>query len=145
VTQPYRQKFTVRYLEVDQQGVVFNAWYLAYMDEALTGWFDHIGLPYAELLAAGCDAQLVHTELDWTGGLGFGDDASIEVYALSAGRTSFTVGFTIRRAEEALVRARTVYVCVATDGSGKREMPEKLRAAFTDLAGGNGRGLRQAR
>jgi len=136
VTLPYRHKLAVRYMEVDQQGVVFNAWYLAYMDEALTGWFEHIGLPYAELLAGGCDAQLVHTELDWTGGLGFGDDASIEVRALGAGRTSFTVGFTIRRGEETLVRARTVYVCIAADGGGKREVPEKLRAAFADPAGG---------
>ena len=36
----------VRYLEVDAQGVVFNAWYLAWFDEAMAAFFADRGLPY---------------------------------------------------------------------------------------------------
>ena len=30
----FTHRFDVRYLEADQQGVVFNMWYLAYFDDA---------------------------------------------------------------------------------------------------------------
>ena len=35
---PFRFPVSVRYLEVDQQGVVFNMWYLAYFDDAMTAF-----------------------------------------------------------------------------------------------------------
>jgi acyl-CoA thioester hydrolase len=72
--------------------------------------------------------MLVRTELDWTGGVGFGDDVAIEVRPEAIGRTSFTLGYTVLRAGQPICRARTVYVLVATDGSGKVEIPERLRA-----------------
>lgn len=128
---PYRHPISVRYMEVDQQGVVFNAWYLAWFDDAMTGWLAYAGLPYAELLAGGHDMQLVHTEIDWAGAVGFGDDdVAVEVTPEEAGRTSFTLRFQVLRAGGPLVTARTVYVCVATDGTGKRPLPARLRALF---------------
>lgn len=33
-----------RYGEVDQQGVVFNAHYLTWFDEACTAFLDHLGV-----------------------------------------------------------------------------------------------------
>ncbi|WP_226361142.1 thioesterase family protein [Pseudonocardia sp. ICBG1142] len=62
----------VRYHEVDAQGVVFNAWYLAWFDEAMTEFLEHRGLTYRAMLDAGYDIQLVHTELDWRAGVGSG-------------------------------------------------------------------------
>lgn len=121
---------TVRYLEVDRQGVVFHMWHLAYLDDAMTAFLEHAGAPYAGLLADGLDVQLVHTELDWAGAVGFGDDVGVAVAAEAVGRTSFTLGFEVLRSGEPVVRARTVYVVVATDGSGKRPLPEPLRAAL---------------
>lgn len=43
-----------------------------------------------------------------------------------------TLDFAVRRAgeEDVLVTGRTVYVVVATDGSGKREIPPEIRAAL---------------
>lgn len=35
-------EFTPRYYEVDMQGVMFNAWYLGYVDEAMN---HHINYP----------------------------------------------------------------------------------------------------
>jgi acyl-CoA thioester hydrolase len=45
----------VRYLEVDQQGVVFNMWYLGYFDEAMAAYLEDGGLAYPDMLAAGND------------------------------------------------------------------------------------------
>jgi acyl-CoA thioester hydrolase len=126
----YTHRVDVRYLEVDQQGVVFNMWYLAYLDDAMTALLAAGGLPYTAMLAAGFDVQLVHTELDWTAGARFGDQVEVDVEVSATGRTSFTLAFTVRAGDSPVCAARTVYVCVATDGSGKRELPESLRCAL---------------
>ena len=127
---PYLHPITVRYLEVDQQRVVFNMWYLAYFDDAMTGFLAARKAPYDDLFAAGLDVQLVHAEIDWTGGLGFGADAAIAVETDRIGRTSFTLRYTALRAGTPVATGRTVYVVVATDGSGKREVPGWLRDAL---------------
>jgi acyl-CoA thioester hydrolase len=128
---PYLHPVTVRYLEVDQQGVVFNAWYLAYFDDALTGFLADRGFPYAVLMAAGCDVQLVHTELDWSGSLGFGDAVTVAVRAEKVGTTSFTLAFEVAKNGVTVCSARTVYVVIGLDGSGKRPIPPLLRAALS--------------
>src|SRR3954468_21445571 len=92
---PFRFAVNVRYLEVDQQGVVFNMWYLAYFDDAMTAFLAEGGLPYVEMLAAWFDVQLVHTELDWTGSLRWGEPAEVRVTLTGLGRTSFTLRFTV--------------------------------------------------
>jgi acyl-CoA thioester hydrolase len=86
-------------MEVDAQGVVFNAWYLTYFDEAFTAFLAARGLPYRQWLEAGFDHQLVYFEARRNGG-------------------------------ELACSARTVYVVVATDGTGKREMPSMLANAL---------------
>jgi acyl-CoA thioester hydrolase len=129
---PFAFPVAVRYLEVDQQGVVFNMWYLAYLDDAMTAFLAGAGYGYPQLQDDGYDVQLVHTELDWRGGLRFGDDARVLVWTESLGRTSFTLGFEVRRAPDgpAVATARTVYVCVTLDGSGKTPLPDPLRTAL---------------
>ncbi|HET9077439.1 MAG TPA: thioesterase family protein [Acidimicrobiales bacterium] len=129
-TSIYRHR--VRYFEADQQGVVFNMWYLGYFDEAMALFLEEGGLPYRRMLEAGFDVQLVRTEIDWRSSLRWPDDATVEVGVEGAGRTSFTLGFTVRRAGEGDVVAdgRTVYVVVGTDGSGKRPIPAELAGAL---------------
>jgi acyl-CoA thioester hydrolase len=53
------------------------------------------------------------------------------------GRTSFTLDFEVRRyhedgTHEVTCTGRTFYVVIATDGSGKREVPDLVRAALGD-------------
>jgi acyl-CoA thioester hydrolase len=127
---PFLHPVNVRYLEVDRQGVVFNMWYLAYLDDAMTAFLAAGGLPYGDLLAAGYDVQLVHSELDWHGPLRFGDPASVQVDLSSVGRTSFTLAFEVASSAGVAAKAATVYVAVRTDGSGKCEVPPALVAAL---------------
>ncbi len=127
---PFVHPVTVRYLEVDRQGVVFNMWYLAYFDDAMTAFLAAGGLPYRDLLDAGFDVQVVHTELDWHGPLGFGDAADVHVRVVQVGRTSFTLGFTVLSSGRVVVEASTVYVSIGTDGSGKTAHPAALRRAL---------------
>ena len=115
----------MRYLEVDQQGVVFNMWYLGYFDEAMSAFLAEGGLPYRDLLDSGHDVQLVHTEIDWASSLAWGDDAEVEVGVVAVGRTSFTLGFAVRAGGAQ----------VATDGTGKRPIPDQLMAALGPASG----------
>ena len=120
----------VRYMEVDAQGVVFNAWYLTYFDEAMAAFLEARGLPYAAMLEAGFDVQLVRSEVDWRSGLRWQDDVRVAVSTARLGRTSFSLDFETRRDGEVTCSARTIYVVVATDGSGKREVPPLLAEAL---------------
>ena len=128
----FEHRFSPRYLEVDQLGVVFNMWYLEYFDEALAAFFAALGHPYPELMAGGHDVMLVRSEQDWDAGLRYGDEAATAVSVEHLGRTSFTLRFDVRRGDEVVCRGRTVYVVVARDGSGKREIPPSLRAAMAE-------------
>ena len=121
----------VRYMEVDAQGVVFNGWYLTYFDEAFTAFLADRGLNHRQLLEAGFDTQLVHAELDWRGPLRWQDNVLVAVSLARLGRTSITVEFAARRdGGDLACAARIVYVVVATDGTGKREIPAMLTDAL---------------
>lgn len=113
----YRHR--VRYFEADQQGVVFNMWYLGYFDEAMTLFLEEGGLPYQRMLDCGFDVQLVRSEIEWRSSLRWPDDASVEVAVEATGRTSFTLGFTVRREAPVVAAA-----------SGKRPLPPELAAAL---------------
>ena len=130
MTDVFTHRVDVRYLEVDQQGVVFNMWYLAYFDDAMTAFMHAGGLPYQRMLDEGVDVQLVHTEVDWRGAVGWGDDVAVAVSLARRGTTSFTLDFQVLNAGEPVVDGRTVYVVVATDGSGKRPIPHVLAVAL---------------
>lgn len=129
---PFRHRVDVRYYEVDQQGVVFNAWYLAWFDEAMMAFLEARGLPYAKMLGSGHDVMLVRTEIDWRGGVGWHDDVAIEVATARVGTTSFALDFVVHRGDEPRVSARTTYVVVATDDHAKRPVPRLLLDALGD-------------
>jgi acyl-CoA thioester hydrolase len=124
----------VRYVEVDAQNVVFNSWYLAWFDDAMTAYLEHGGLPYKSMLDAGYDVQLVRSEIDWRAGVGFQDAVEVAVATARLGRTSFALDFEVRHGSAVTCAGRTVYVVVATDGSGKREIPPLIRAALGEPA-----------
>jgi acyl-CoA thioester hydrolase len=126
---------SVRYLEVDAQGVVFNSWYLAYFDDAMTAFLEARGLPYRTMVEAGYDVQLVRSEIDWRSGVRWQDTIEVVVATARIGRTSFALDFEVRRdGSEVTCTGRTVYVVIATDGSGKREIPALIADALGEPA-----------
>ncbi|KUI37020.1 4-hydroxybenzoyl-CoA thioesterase [Mycobacterium sp. IS-1496] len=125
-----------RYAEIDQQGVVFNGHYLTWFDEACTAFFDHIGVAYPELIAAGLDFQVVHSEIDYAASVRWRDDVRVAVRCERVGSTSFTLGFAVKRqgaavAPQTAVTGRNVYVVVSTSDWAKRAIPDRLRSALT--------------
>lgn len=140
MTEPFSLPIVPRYAEVDQQGVVFNAHYLTWLDEASTAYFDHLRVPFTELSAWGVDVQVVHAELDYFAPVRWRDAVRVVTRCESVGTTSFTLLFDVRRCGDGgqdvtAVRGRNVYVVVSTDDWTKREIPAVLREALTSVAG----------
>ena len=132
MTAVFTHPIQVRYHEIDQQGIVFNMWYLAYLDEAMSAFIEANGLAYTHLQNDGFDVQLVHTELDWTSSLCFGEPAHVTVAVAKVGNTSFALDFVVGQGDRTACAARTVYVCVALDGTGKQPLPALLRQALSN-------------
>jgi acyl-CoA thioester hydrolase len=118
------------FFQFDQQGVVFNMWYFAWFDDAMTEFLGEVGYPYLAMTADGLDVQLVHTEADWQDAVRYGDAVTVDVATERIGSTSFTLSFIVRVGAKVRATGRTVYVVVATDGTGKRTLPPKLRVAL---------------
>ena len=119
----------VRYVECDMQGVVFNAHYLAYADEAMTAVLRSLGTPYDVLLARGYDTSVVASELTWLAPVRWGDVVEVDAEVERVGRTSFTVLFTISVRDQPCCRVRTSYVLTDLHRT-PTAVPEDLRAAW---------------
>jgi len=123
----------VRYAECDMQGVVFNAHYLAYADEALIAVLAALGTPYEGLLARGLDTSVVASELTWTAPARWGDVVQVDGEVERVGRTSFTVAFTISVQERPCCRVRTTYV-LTDEQRAPTAVPDDLRTAWLTSA-----------
>jgi acyl-CoA thioester hydrolase len=140
VSEPFWMPIVPRYAEIDQQGVVFNAHYLTWFDEASTAFFDHVGVTYPALTARGLDVQVVHAELDYLTPVRWRDVVAVGVRCVAIGTTSVTLGFDVALLGEdggrvSAVLGRNVYVVVSTQDWTKRVIPDDLRAALTSVAG----------
>lgn len=114
---------SVRYAEADQQGVVFNAHYLLYCDEAMGAFcIQHSILEFAELV------RLKTSTLTWHAPARWGDVVDVYVSCTRIGRTSLTVRFDIRVAGADCATVDTVYVYA--DESG---VPQPIPAAVIEV------------
>lgn len=120
----------VRYGECDQQGIVFNAHYLTYADEAATAWFAATGTTYAALRARGLDMVVKASTLEWFLSARYGDVVHVDAACERVGGTSFAVAYAVRVGERQCCAVRTTYVLVDADGRPTR-VPDDLRAAWT--------------
>jgi acyl-CoA thioester hydrolase len=115
----------VRYAEVDQQGVVFNAHYLLYCDEAMGAFCVQRGLQeFVELV------RLVSSRLTWSGPATWGDVVEVDVRCTKVGRTSATLAFDITAGGRQCCAVETTYVYADAAGT-PRPVPDDVRAALT--------------
>lgn len=121
---------STRYYQYDQQGVVFNMWYLAFMEDARNAYLTAIGYSLEDLLEAGHDIQVVGAELSWKAAVRYGAEVAAEVRTERIGNTSFVLEYIIRADTVECLRATSAYVIVDAAISGKCEIPAGLRQAL---------------
>ena len=120
----------VRFVECDQQGVVFNAHYLVWADEASNGWWASHGLEWDVLVARGVDPVVKASSLEWASSARWGDTVAVDAEIEKVGRTSVTVRFTVRVGERVCCVVRNTYVAIA-DGRST-PWPDDVRARISD-------------
>ncbi|MDT4976304.1 MAG: acyl-CoA thioester hydrolase, partial [Pseudonocardiales bacterium] len=118
----------VRYVEADQQGIVFNAHYLTYCDEAFGAFCAERGL-----LAFAEQVNLVSSTLTWTAAARWGDLVEVRTRCLRVGRTSTAIAFEIRASGRDCCRVETTYVLTDADGT-KTPIPDSVRTELIDAA-----------
>ncbi len=126
---PYRHELRVRYGECDQQGVVFNANYMAYMDDATEVWTRGF-CPGGDYRALGWEWMVVRSAIEWQSSARNAEVLTLDVAVVRYGRTSFDFGFVGSVADRPVFRARTVCVSVTPVTLEKMSMPAVVRENF---------------
>src|SRR3954463_9210936 len=99
----------VRYVECDQQGVVFNAHYLTWADEASNGWWHSRRLSWQGMGDRGAEPVVKASTLEWSSSARWGDTVTVDAGTENVGRTSVTVRFTVLVGERECCVVRTTY------------------------------------
>jgi acyl-CoA thioester hydrolase len=118
------------YYQFDQQGVAFNMWYLAFIEQARNAYLADRGYSLQDILDSGHDIQLVHVEVDWRAPLHYGDLLEVEVRLGRAGATSFSLHQVLMARGQDCSTATVVYVIVDALTHVKAPLPQRLRAAL---------------
>lgn len=123
----------VRYAEIDAQGVVFNANYLAYFDTAITEYIR--ALPYQYGLggdkAAGTDFHIVKATVEYKAPIRFDDEIEVGVRTVKLGRTSIVCALAIfmKGGEAVLSTGEVIWVNTDMKAMKSAPLPEALIAS----------------
>jgi acyl-CoA thioester hydrolase len=121
----HHHEIAVRYGEVDLQRVVFNAHYLAYVDDAMDHWMRELD---ADFEALGWDYMLRRAEIEWHGPAGLGDVIAIESTIARWGTTSFVVDHDLHVGDRSVVSVVVTYVGIEAGTSRTAPPPPRVRA-----------------
>jgi acyl-CoA thioester hydrolase len=124
---PYVHRLRPRYAEVDAQGVVFNAHWLTYFDEACTRWFEVMGFDPAESFFRDLDIMLAKAVLEWQSPAGFDDVVAIAVETTRIGAASFDVRYTATVEGRPVCVGTVTYVSVKPGTHDSTPIPDVLR------------------
>ena len=123
-----------RYAEIDQQGVVFNAHWLTYFDEASTRFIDSLGFPPSVAFFRDFDLMIVKAVVEWQGPAGFDDDVAIAVAPGRIGTKSLDLVYTATCNGSAACVGTITYVSVVPGTHESVAIPDSLRAALNSVA-----------
>lgn len=126
---PFTHRIRVRYAEVDGQGVVFNAHWLTYFDEACTRFMRDLGFG-PSFWDEDFEVMLVHAELDWSGPAGFDDWVDITVATARLGTKSFDLRFEASVGGRPSCTATITYASVQPGAHSAIEIPPAVREAL---------------
>lgn len=128
--------YRIRYGECDQQGVVFNAHYMAYVDDAVDCWIRSLDARFETTF--GWEVTVKRTDITWHSPARFGDTLTLDLSVSRWGGTSFDVtveGLVAANhvpanhvADRPVFSAVTTYVVVDHEHFRPLAIPDSLRA-----------------
>jgi acyl-CoA thioester hydrolase len=121
---PHRHRIRVRYGECDEQGVVFNAHYLAYVDDTMDTWLRQMDRPYQE---HGWDLMVKRAELTWHNPARVADVLDVVAVVTRWGSTSLDLQFDGSVGDRPVFTAVLTYVGVAPGTTTPVPPPDAVR------------------
>ena len=118
--------YRIRYGECDQQGIVFNAHYMAFIDDAVDCWLRRLDPRFESV--TGWEVTVKRSEITWSGPARFGETLTLELSVGRWGNTSFDVVADGHVEGRAVIESVTTYVVVGHDDFRPRPIPDALRA-----------------
>ncbi|MBK1782908.1 acyl-CoA thioesterase [Prauserella cavernicola] len=107
-----RMPLRVRYHECDQQGIVFNANYLAYADMAAFEFYKVVFGSTSYITDRGVDLVVAETNLVYRRSARFEDELVVGLSIERIGTTSLLIGIRIHRDDELVLEGVNRYVWV---------------------------------
>jgi acyl-CoA thioester hydrolase len=126
----FRFRQRVRYHECDPQGVVFNAWYLAYFDIGLTELWREVG-GYESMIADGTDMVVAEANVRYRAPLRFDDEFEAAITVSRLGETSMTTEIRLERDGETTTEGELRHVFVTAGEGQKVPIPDAVRTGLS--------------
>lgn len=133
MSRPFVHRIRVRYAEVDGQGVVFNAHWLTYFDDACTRFMEDLGFG-SDFWIREFDVMLVRAVIEWSGPARFDEWIDIAVVPARLGTKSFDLRYDAAVAGVAACAATITYVAVAPPAHTSVVIPDRVRSALSARA-----------
>ena len=114
----FTKDIEIRYVECDQQGIVYNAHYLTFVDFALDQWVRSLSLPGGagsdgeSPWVSNWDVMLKRASIDWHGPARWPETLSVHCGVSRWGRTSFDVSYRLRVGDRRVADLVITYVSV---------------------------------
>ena len=125
----------VRFGDVDPAGIVYFPRIYDYLHEAFEElWEKHVGARYYHLLLERrIGFPLVHSEVDFSSPLRFGDRPIVRITCFKLGETSLGLHYVYEVDDRVCVDARQTTVCVNTKTMNPQPLPPEFRERFAQL------------
>ncbi len=123
----FQYRTRIRYGECDQQGVVFNANYMVYMDDAGEQWISSLS-PDGNFLSLDWDWMVVRSVVEWQASARSGETLVIDVGVVRYGNTSFDLGYVGTVNGKPIFTARSICVSVEPVTLKKCAIPDRIKS-----------------
>ena len=119
----------VRFAETDAMGIVHHSAYIVWFEAGRIAWLDAVGVPYAEIAAAGYHFAVIGVEVDYRTPARFGDTVRIvsRVTDLRSRKVDFAYEVRQTSTDLLLASGRTRHICVDLEGRAA-QLPASFRA-----------------
>ena len=106
----------VRYAETDQMGVVYHGNYLVWLEIARTNLMEELGLPYAQMEAAGVYSPVIDIHLSYKASMTYGQVATVKTWIGEYNGFRVTYRYEVFNEDGKLcVTADSTHVCVSKE------------------------------
>ena len=123
-----RVDIRVRYIEIDQMGVVNNVNYFKWLEEGRVEFLRDLGMPVIEIEKSGTILMMAETKCNYLSPARYDEELILETSVTHVGTKSLRFDYLVRRKSGKKEIARAYTVHVTTDRKGKpKPIPPKLK------------------